>query len=48
VVLGNAWLTFRGRRPWTTRLWSVVLVLALGVVAWVGVAFHLIGFTTRY
>jgi hypothetical protein len=48
VVLANTWLTFRGRRPWTTRLWSIAMVLAVGVVVWVGVAFHLIGFTTQY
>jgi len=48
VVLANTWLAFRGRRPWTTRLWSIAMVLAVGVVVWVGVAFHLIGFTTQY
>jgi CubicO group peptidase (beta-lactamase class C family) len=48
VLIGTTWLAFRGRRPWPSRLWNVAMVLAVGVVLWVGVSFHLLGFTTQY
>jgi len=44
----NLWVTWRGGRRWTAKVWSVVLFLAAGVMLWIGFAFNLIGFGTSY
>ncbi len=44
----NLWVTWRGGRRWTARLWSVLLFLAAGVMLWIGLAFNLVGFGTSY
>jgi CubicO group peptidase (beta-lactamase class C family) len=48
VLLWTTWLAFRGRRPWPTRILNVATVLSVGVVLWIGISFHLLGFTTQY
>jgi NADH:ubiquinone oxidoreductase subunit 6 (subunit J) len=48
VLLATTVMAFRGRRPWPTRLWNIAMVLAVGVVLWIGISFHLLGFTTQY
>ncbi len=42
------WRGRRGWRSWFARLWSVVLVLAVGVSIWMVVAFHLYGLNAHY
>jgi hypothetical protein len=37
-----------GKRRWTAKVWSVVLVLATAVLAWIAVAYHLVGLGTDY
>lgn len=39
---------WRRDRGWPVRLWSIVLVLSSALLLWIALAFHLIGFTTRY
>ncbi|MGZ8337363.1 MAG: serine hydrolase domain-containing protein [Allosphingosinicella sp.] len=48
VFLWYAWQVWRGKRRWTAKLWSVLLVLAALVVIWVGFAFHLLSLGTGY
>ncbi|MGK6323171.1 serine hydrolase domain-containing protein [Sphingomonas sp. DT-51] len=44
----NAVVTWRGDRPWTRKLWAVLLLLATMVVLWVAVVFHLLALTVHY
>jgi CubicO group peptidase (beta-lactamase class C family) len=51
VLLWNVWIvwsTRSGFRAWFARVWSVVLAAAGLVLAWIGVVFHLIGFSLKY
>ena len=42
------WQVWTGRRRWTARVWSVLLVLAGIVMVWLAAAFHLFGIGTNY
>jgi CubicO group peptidase (beta-lactamase class C family) len=42
------WRGRRGWRSWFARLWSLVLVLSVGVTIWVVLAFHLYGLNSHY
>ncbi len=44
----NAVVTLRGDRPWTRKLWAVLLLLATLVVLWVAAVFHLLALTVHY
>jgi len=44
----NAVVTLRGDRPWTRKLWAVLLLVATLVVLWVAAAFHLLALTVFY
>ncbi len=44
----NALVTVRGDRPWTRKLWAVLLLLATLLVLWVAAAFHLLALTVHY
>jgi CubicO group peptidase (beta-lactamase class C family) len=48
VAGGNVAAVWQGGGSWFARLWSLALVLSFAVLAWVGVAFGLIGFSTDY
>ena len=48
IALWHAWVVWRAKRTWFSRLWSILLALATLVVLWVGVAFHLIDFGVNY
>jgi CubicO group peptidase (beta-lactamase class C family) len=48
LVLRNLWVVWSEPRRWPARLWSVVLVLSAGVVLWVAIAYHLIGWGVNY
>ena len=48
ISLWNLWLVWKGNRRWPAKLWSVVLVIASLTVLWVGLAFHLIDFGTKF
>jgi hypothetical protein len=41
-------VVWSGKRRWTAKVWSVVLVLATAVLAWIAVAYHLVGLGTDY
>ena len=41
-------VVWTGKRRWTAKVWSVVLVLATAVCAWIAIAFHLVGLGTNY
>lgn len=36
------------KRRWTAKVWSVVLVFATAVLAWIAIAYHLVGLGTNY
>ena len=42
LTIWNAYLAFKGKRGWFSRLWSVLLVLAAFFLLWAALAFHLI------
>ncbi|PEQ14065.1 serine hydrolase [Novosphingobium sp. PC22D] len=42
------WTVWTGGRKWGARLWSVLLVLSALLLLYVGFAYHLIDFGTRY
>ncbi len=44
----NALVTLRGDRPWTRKLWAVLLLLATMVVLWIAAVFHLLALTVFY
>ena len=51
AVLIAAWNVreaFRDGRPWTRKLWSVVLLLAMLIVLWTAWSFSLLSITTHY
>ncbi|WP_217705557.1 serine hydrolase domain-containing protein [Peristeroidobacter soli] len=48
IGVWNASVVVRGDRKWQAKTWAVVLALALLVVLWVGLAFHLIAFDVNY
>ena len=48
VALWNAWLTWNGRRRWTSKIWSGVLALACVTMLYVALVFKLIAFDINY
>ena len=48
VVLWDLWQVWRGKRRWTSKLWSVLLVFAALTLFWVAWAFNLLSFGTSY
>ncbi|MDY6947458.1 MAG: serine hydrolase domain-containing protein [Pseudomonadota bacterium] len=48
VGVWNAMVVVRGERTWYAKTWAVLLALALLVVLWVALAFHLIAFDVNY
>jgi hypothetical protein len=36
------------KRRWLAKIWSVVLVIATAVMAWIAIAYHLVGISTNY
>ncbi|WP_422056624.1 serine hydrolase domain-containing protein [Sphingomonas sp.] len=44
----NAWLAFKGKRGWFSKLWAVLLTLAAFILLWVGLVFKLVSFGTGY
>jgi CubicO group peptidase (beta-lactamase class C family) len=48
VGLWNAWSVIRSERRRLAKFWSVVLALAFLIVLYVGLIFHLIGYSANY
>jgi hypothetical protein len=50
AVIGvlNAITVLRGQRKWYTKVWAVLLAIALIVLLWVAYAFHLIALDVNY
>ncbi|GFE87032.1 serine hydrolase domain-containing protein [Steroidobacter agaridevorans] len=48
IGVWNAMVVVRGERKWYAKAWAVLLALALLVVLWVALAFHLIAFDVNY
>ena len=48
ISLWNAWVVLRRRHRWQAKVWAVVLALSCMTLLWVGVAFHLVGFSANY
>jgi CubicO group peptidase (beta-lactamase class C family) len=48
IAVANVATVWHSPGSWFARLWSLVLVLSFAVLAWIGVAFGLIGFSANY
>lgn len=48
VSLWNASVVLRGQRVWTAKLWAIVLALSFLCILWVGLVFHMMGFSANY
>lgn len=48
LAVWNLTVVWKGKRSWFAKLWSLVLVLSTLVLAWVAVAFHLVGLSANY
>ena len=48
AALWSAWVVVSGRRRKLAKLWALVLAASFGIVLWVGIAFHLMGFGANY
>ncbi len=48
LSLWYGWTVWTGGRKWGAKLWSVLLALSAFLLLYVGLAYHLIGFGTRY
>jgi CubicO group peptidase (beta-lactamase class C family) len=48
LALWHLSVVWKAPKRWLGKAWAVVLVLATAVVAWVAVAYHLIGISTNY
>ena len=48
IALWNAWAVLRSRRRWLAKVWSVVLALSCLTVLYVGILFHLLGYSANY
>ena len=44
----DLWLVWRGKRRWTSKVWSVALLFAALTMVWIGWSFHLLGFGANY
>lgn len=44
----NLWLTFADRRPWTRKLWNLLVLLSAVMILYVVVEFHLITLSVNY
>lgn len=48
IGLWNAWNVLRSRRRKWAKFWAIVLALAFLVLLWVGIAFHMLGYSANY
>jgi CubicO group peptidase (beta-lactamase class C family) len=48
VMIWYAYTAWRSGWRWPGKVWSVLLVIAAGMIVYVGLVFKLIGFTTNY
>ncbi len=48
IALWNAWTVLRSHRRWLAKVWSGVLALSCLTVLYVGIVFHLLGYTANY
>jgi uncharacterized membrane protein YqjE len=48
LSIWNAWLTWKEKRGWFARVWSVVLVLGVFFILWVALAFRLISLGVEF
>jgi CubicO group peptidase (beta-lactamase class C family) len=48
AAVWNGWRVWQGKRRWTAKVWSIVLVAAAVMILWVALAFKLISFGTDF
>ncbi len=48
VMVWNAGLAWSGKRRWTSKLWSLILVLSSASLLWMAFAYKLIAFTVNF
>ncbi|MBY8823395.1 beta-lactamase family protein [Sphingomonas colocasiae] len=48
IAAWNVALALRGRRHWSAKLWSIVLLLAFLTLIWIGAVFRLLAIGTNY
>ncbi|RYD63511.1 MAG: class A beta-lactamase-related serine hydrolase, partial [Sphingomonadales bacterium] len=44
----NAWLAFKGKRGWFSKLWAVLLTISAFILLWVALVFKLVSFGAGY
>jgi hypothetical protein len=44
----NAWLTWRDKRGWFARIWSVLLVLGSFFILWMALVYKLVSFGAEF
>jgi CubicO group peptidase (beta-lactamase class C family) len=48
IFLWDAWLVWKGKRGWKSKLWTLALIFAGVIVVWVGFAFNLLSLGANY
>ncbi len=48
VLAWSAWATWRAGRRWPAKAWSIALLLAAGIILWIGGAFNLLSLGVDY
>ena len=48
IALWNAGVVLRSQRKWPAKLWAVVLAVSCLTVLYVGVVFHIVGYSANY
>jgi hypothetical protein len=48
IAAWNVWVVWSGKGRWFAKLWSVVLLVSTLILAWLAIAYHLVGFGTNY
>src|SRR5919201_4445928 len=48
IALWNVWVVLHRQRRWLAKIWSVGLAVSCVTVLYVGIVFHLLGFTANY
>lgn len=48
VAMWNVWVVFGSQRKWLVKLWGLLLALSFLTMLYLGVVFHLVGYTADY
>lgn len=48
IAAWNVWVVWSAKGRWFGKLWSLVILLSTLVLAWLAIAYHLVGFGAQY